>query len=187
MNREALLQILFERSLLIRLPHEEPFVLSSGKTSRHYLDIDRTTSYGPALPMIGEAVYNCLPADIVAIGGPTRGADPIATAAAYYSTNQWTIPLSTFSILKTTKPHGIAAFIEGSVGPGDMVAVVDDVLTTGKSVITAVQECWDHDLRVGSVIILVDREEGGFQQLQDYLGSGLVQVLYRYSELVGRQ
>ena len=57
MEYAELADLLMRRSYLVREPHEDPFVLSSGKTSSHYFDVERTTSYAPALPLIGRAIF----------------------------------------------------------------------------------------------------------------------------------
>src|SRR5438445_6107208 len=126
MEYAELADILMRRSYLVREPHEEPFVLSSGKTSLHYFDVERTTSFAPALPLIGRAIYERLLPGVVCVGGPTRGADPIADAVAYYSTTV-DHPIHAFSIRRDPKKHGIPGHIEGSAQAGDRVAFVDDV------------------------------------------------------------
>src|SRR5438093_10602426 len=121
------------RSYLVKGSHEGPFVVSSGKTSSHYFDLERTTSYAPALPLIGRAIFERLLPGVVCVGSPTRRADPIAAAVAYYSTTVGH-PIHTFSIRRDRKEHGIPGWIEGSAQAGDRAAFVDDVVLSRRSI-----------------------------------------------------
>jgi orotate phosphoribosyltransferase len=157
-----LLDVLVRRSYLYR--PEKPFVLASGQTSPVYFDCRLTTTFAPALPLVGEALLSRLSAlaggeSIVAVGGLTLGADPIAAAVSYYS-NATAAPVSWFSVRKEAKGHGTTKWVEGSVEPGDAVAVVDDVVTTGASTVTAIERCRAHGLRVVAAAVLVDRSAG---------------------------
>jgi orotate phosphoribosyltransferase len=184
MEYAELADILMCRSYLVRSPDEKPFMLSSGKPSRHYFDLERTTSFAPAMPLIGKAIYDLLLPEVVCVGGPTRGADPMADAVAYYSTNTDRL-IHAFSIRRSIKEHGIPGYIEGSAKAGDTVAFVDDVVTTGGSVEDAFKKCQYHSLKVIQVIVMVDREEGGMQKIRDVVGSNVpVTALFRYRDLL---
>jgi orotate phosphoribosyltransferase len=184
MKHPELAKILLERSYLVRTPPDEPFVLASGKTSWHYFDCDRTTSYAPAMPLIARAFWDLLLPGVSCVGGPTRGADPIADAIAYYSLSQGQ-PIHTFSVRKHEKTHGIAGWIEGSALPGDKVAFVDDVVTSGRSIIESIHRCWQSELQIVQVIVLVDREEqGGLKKIAAEVGPTIpVHPIFAYSEL----
>jgi orotate phosphoribosyltransferase len=178
MEYAELADILMSRSYLVKGPHEDPFVLSSGKTSPHYFDVERTTSYAPALPLIGGAIYERLQPGVVCVGGPTRGADPIADAVAYYSTTVGH-PIHAFSIRRDRKKHGIPGWVEGSAQAGDRVAFVDDVVTSGGSVKEALDKCREHGLVIVQVLVMVDREEGGMQVIRDLVGPSIpVEALF---------
>src|SRR4051812_3033565 len=77
MTDQELAETLVERSYRERRPPEEPFLLASGKTSYHYFECQRTTSWAPALPLFAAAFWRQLDSDARCIGGLTRGADPI--------------------------------------------------------------------------------------------------------------
>src|SRR5437588_5511974 len=141
MQHPELAAVLIDRSYRERRPPEQPFTLASGKQSWHYFECQRTTSHAPALPLIGEAFYARLDASVQAVGGLTRGADPIADAIAFYSALEGRRPIDTFSVRKQLKNHGTMSWIEGSWEPGRRVALVDDVITTGGSVVAAAQRC----------------------------------------------
>ena len=86
------------------------------------------------------------------------GADPIANATAYSSWLRGR-PIQSFIVRKTSKDHGIIATIEGKVKPGDRVAVVDDVVTTGGSTLQAISACREAGLEIVGALTLVDRQE----------------------------
>src|SRR6266571_3269733 len=91
MEYAELADLLMRRSYLVREPHEDPFVLSSGKTSSHYFDVERTTSYAPAMPLIGQAIYERLQPGVVCVGGPTRGLTRLPTRSPT-TQPRWAIP-----------------------------------------------------------------------------------------------
>lgn len=185
MGTQQLARLLVERSYRERLPHEPPFILTSGRESRHYFECQRTTTYAPALPLIGEAVWRALLPGVTAVGGRTRGADPVADAAAYYSVAAGR-PVNTFSVRKEAKAHGMRRWVEGSAEPGEHVAVVDDVATSGGSVIAAIERAREAELVVVQAIVLVDREEGGMEAIRAALGGDLPAVaLFTLRELQG--
>jgi orotate phosphoribosyltransferase len=154
--RDALLAILVRRSYL-REPGRQ-FRLASGRMSDYYIECSLTTTYHAAGPLIGSLVHSLVPAEAVAIGGPTMGADPLAAAVSNFSAGT-AHPLSWFSVRKTAKEHGARRWIEGSAAAGDAVVVVEDVITSGRALVDAVDKCREEGLRVLHAIVLVDREE----------------------------
>jgi orotate phosphoribosyltransferase len=136
------------------------FRLASGRLSDYYIECSLTTTSGVAMPLIGEVVHARVAPGTVAVGGPTMGADPIAAAVAYHSART-AHPLSWFSVRRTAKEHGARRWLEGSVEAGDAVVVVEDVITSGGSVIDAVGKCGEEGLQVLRAVVLVDREEDG--------------------------
>jgi len=137
------------------------FVLSSGKTSNYYLD-GRIITLTPAGAFLtASIILGMIQArQIQAIGGPTMGADPIvgAVAALSYLNN---IPLKTFIVRKEAKGHGMQRQIEGpKLDPGSRVVLVDDVATSGKSLIEAKIALQKEGVDAGSAIVIVDRLEG---------------------------
>ena len=185
MHHEELALLLMQRSFLKRGPDEAPFVLASGRTSPHYFDCERTTTFAVALPLIAKTFFDQLLPEVVGVGGPTRGADPIADAIGYYSVLQGR-PVNVFSVrMQLKKAHGIEVWVEGSTTPGESVAFVDDVVTSGRSVVESMSKCRDHGLHIAQVVVLVDREEqGGMQRIKDAAGPSVpVQAIFRFSEL----
>jgi len=106
--------------------------------------------------------------DITAAGGLTLGADPIANALSVISYQKGK-PIKSFIVRKDIKDHGTKSTIEGNVGPGEKVVIIDDVITTGGSTITAIEQARKEGLSVEMVITLIDREEGGRENILQHI------------------
>jgi orotate phosphoribosyltransferase len=158
----------------------EGFVLASGIRSEEYLDCRSALSHAEALAPLGRLVEERLDKSVVAVGGLTMGADPIAISASLMSGR-----LNWFSVRKQPKIHGKSKMIEGDLQAGAPVAVVDDVVTTGNSTVEAIQKCLAAGLKVLQVIILVDREEaGGLARIEIAAGAHIpVTSLFTKSEI----
>ena len=139
---------------------EEPrFRLVSGGFSRFYFNCKQVTLDPEGAHLIGNLVLAAVGGrDVVAVGGLTLGADPIAVATACAS---WLAgePLQAFVVRKDRKDHGTGRRIEGKLSPRDRVVVLDDVITTGGSTIRAVHACREAGLEVVKAVVLVDRQE----------------------------
>jgi orotate phosphoribosyltransferase len=123
-----------------------------------------------------------------AVGGLTLGADPIAYAIAHasaFAAERGDGPLvRAFTVRKQPKQHGTGKRVEGPFVAGDRVVVVEDVITTGGSALTAVEAIRAEGGVVLGVLAVVDREEGGREALE---AAGLaVHSLATASELVAR-
>jgi orotate phosphoribosyltransferase len=140
------------------------FTLSSGKKSSYYLDCRMTTLDSRGALLIARLILERIRQQNIqvdAIGGLTMGADPIATAVAVVSGLEGK-PLSAFIVRKETKTHGTQRSIEGYDGrPGARVVVVDDVCTTGESILKAAEKAEEAGYEVVAAFCVVDREEGG--------------------------
>jgi len=93
---------------------------------------------------------------VTAVGGMTMGADPIAVATAVCASR----PLKAFSIRKEAKDHGIGGRIVGALLAADVVAVVEDTVTTGGAMAEAVAVLREAGIQVAQAIVLVDRSGG---------------------------
>lgn len=184
-RRSELLTLLAQHAYQFR--PENPFTLASGATSDEYLDCKLAESQPAAMVALGKVFLSKLQRGVVAIGGLTMGSDPIAmgTAMASCGTEQ---PVRWFTVRKEPKIHGQMKLIEGSVQPGEPVAVVDDVVTSGNSTIKAITACRDAGLNVVQVVVLVDREQaGGMEKIRQAAGSGVpVSAVFTKSEIKGR-
>ena len=136
-----------------------PFTLRSGAQSSWYLDARQTTFDGAGAAAVGHAVLDVLDPGVVAVGGMTMGADPIAVATAMVATKSGR-PMRAFSIRKTAKEHGTGGRLVGPVGKGDKVAVLEDTTTTGGAAAEAVEVAMAEGLVVVQVVALVDRSSG---------------------------
>jgi orotate phosphoribosyltransferase len=140
------------------------FTLSSGKKSTYYLDCRMTTLDSRGALLIARLILDGLRAHNIqaeAVGGLTMGADPIATAVAVVSGLEGR-PLSAFIVRKETKGHGMQRAIEGYDGKrGSQVIIVDDVCTSGDSILRAAEKAEEAGYEVAAVFCVVDREEGG--------------------------
>jgi len=98
--------------------------------------------------------------NIDAIGGLTLGADPIVCAVVMEAARKGK-EINGFIVRKEPKGHGTKRFIEGNIKKGMKVVIVEDVVTTGTSVLKAIKRAEEAGLKIIKVITLVDREEGG--------------------------
>lgn len=94
------------------------------------------------------------------VGGMTLGADPIAFAVAHHATRQGE-SLNGFTVRKAPKIHGTARRVEGGTLRGARVVVIEDCVTTGGSVLEALDVVTRQGALVLGTLALVDREEGG--------------------------
>ncbi len=162
-SRQQLLRLLKDKAYRYRA--NPPFTLASGRLSSYYLDCRPVTHNAYGLTLVGEIFFNLIKElEVQAVGGLTMGADPIAHAVAVISYLRGK-PINAFSIRKTPKAHGMGQLVEGDVRPGEKVVIVEDVMTTGGSVIKAIQAARDFGLHIVKVIILVDRQEGGREEV----------------------
>lgn len=142
------------------------FILSSGKTSSYYLDGRIITLTPEGAYLVASIILNLVKdKGIQAIGGPTLGADPIVGAIAALSHIQ-KIPLTTFIVRKAAKEHGMHRQIEGpELKKGSKVIIVDDVATTGKSIVEAKEALDKIGVIAEDAIVIVDRGEGAVENL----------------------
>lgn len=142
-----------------------PFTLASGRTSNYYFNCKPTTLDPEGMNLIGDIFFEMLSGtDITAAGGLTLGADPIANALSVISWQRGK-PIKSFTVRKDVKGHGTKSAIEGNVRTGERVAIIDDVITTGSSTIQAIERAREAGLVVVRVIALIDREEGGRENI----------------------
>lgn len=157
-KNNALKQLLIERSI-----QRGNFTLASGKTSTFYVDARLTTMSPEGMLTIGPLALEYIEAQgwlPDSVGGLTLGADPIAFAISHASATT-SNPLRAFTVRKEAKKHGTGSLIEGPFASGDRVVIIEDVITTGKSAIQAIDSVENAGGRILGVLALVDREDGG--------------------------
>ncbi|BBL61706.1 MAG: orotate phosphoribosyltransferase [Methanobrevibacter arboriphilus] len=138
------------------------FVLSSGKKSNYYIDMKKAITEPNILKTIAELIDQAISSEkIDKVAGPALGAVPIATALSLKSE----IPL--LMIRKEKKGYGTSKLIEGELNDGDNVVVVEDVTTTGGSLLKAIKAIQENGGIVKKAFVVVDREEGAISSLND--------------------
>jgi len=169
-EREKLLPLLVAKSYKEKEEGSKPFILASGKTSRFYLDCQSAFSDPQTFRMIVNQVqalvYRQLtPTDKVQFGGIGYGGLPIALSI---SKNSYSWPW--FLIRSSKKKYGMEHSIEG-VAPAltKDVILFEDVVTSGSSVLKAIEVCRMAGLNVIGVYALVARSEEGMGRIRNNL------------------
>ena len=160
-NQQKLLNLLVKHAY-----KEGDFTLSSGQKSNFYLNGKQVTLRADGALLVGQLIFSMLSPDTEAVAGLTLGADPIVTAVSVVSAYE-DQPIPALIIRKEAKGHGTKAYIEGPELPtGAVVTVLEDVVTTGKSAMLAVERLVDAGYQVNKIISLVDRQAGGTEFYQ---------------------
>ena len=180
--KQELIEIIYRKSF--KYSQEPSFKLVSGKMSRFYVNCKPTTLSPRGMFLVGHLVFDAIK-DLApdGIGGLTFGADPMAVATAFVSELKGK-PINAFSIRKTQKDHGIIRWVEGDMTPGQRVVIIDDVATTGGSTIKAIVRAGSEGLDVVKVVILVDRQEGGLENIRQHVHD--VTAIITRDELIAR-
>lgn len=182
--KRRLARILVERSY-----KEGSFLLASGRQSDYYFDCRVTALHAEGAWLIGNLFYDLIAqmreqgTEIKAVGGMTMGADPLVSATTVISWEKGA-PLEGLLVRKEAKGHGTNQFVEGlaNLKQGAPVVVLEDVVTTGGSLLKACQRIELSGLKIVAVCTILDREEGGREQLQEH-GYAL-QSLFTRKELL---
>ena len=168
--------------LLVKYAYKEgDFTLSSGARSTYYINGKQVTLRAEGALVIGRLIWQMLPENTEAVAGLTLGADPIVSAVSIISALE-NKPIPALIIRKKSKGHGTKAYIEGpSLNPSAKVVVLEDVVTTGKSALLAVERLQAAGYQVAEIIALVDRQQGGREL---YQSQGLkFQAIFDITEL----
>lgn len=174
MSVDALGAELVEAALL-----EGDFVLRSGKRSRWYLDKYRFETRPDLLRALGERIEAAVrehEPEAVRLAAPALGAVALAASASMASGLPFII------VRGETKEYGTANRIEGPFETGELVCLVEDVVTSGGALVEAVEAVREAGLVVRHAVCIVDREEGGADALAR-IGVRLA-PLYRASQLL---
>jgi orotate phosphoribosyltransferase len=142
----------------------QEMTLASGKTASLYFDMRMATLHPESANLIAEEILDILrdePVDCV--GGLVVGAVPIIAAVSMKSHPHRNIP--GFFIRKEAKGHGTQKLIDGNFKAGDRAVLLEDVTTSGGSVLQAVKTVRDGGGHVSTVITVVDRLEGAEENL----------------------
>ena len=138
------------------------FTLASGKQSPIYIDLRRVVSFPKLFEMVARSyagIVSALKFDHIA--GVPYAALPTGALVA------WQLGRSFIYPRKETKQHGTGQMIEGAFEAGQSVVVLEDVITSGGSIVTSVEVLRQAGLKVDDVVVLVDREQGGPSKMAD--------------------
>ncbi|MEY3147593.1 MAG: orotate phosphoribosyltransferase [Actinomycetota bacterium] len=113
------------------------FTLKSGAKSSWFLDTKQTACRADGVLLMADVALSIIPGDVVAIGGLTMGADPVAYGIAAVAATRGR-DLRSFSVRKEAKDHGVTGRIAGALMPGDKVVITEDTVTRGTSLMEAV-------------------------------------------------
>lgn len=155
--------------LLMTLSYREGEVtLTSGRKSDYYFDCKQTALHPEGSWLIGMCFLDLLKEyrEVRGVGGMTLGADPLVSSVTVLSHVEGQ-SLPGFIIRKKSKGHGTNQYLEGlqNFEPGMKVALLEDVVTTGGTLVTAAERVRDAGLEIAAVLTVLDREEGGRENL----------------------
>lgn len=173
--RRTLAKLLYEKSYI-----EGEITLTSGKKSDYYFDCKQTALHPEGAWCIGTLFLDLLRGiDVQGVGGMTLGADPLVSSVTVLS-HLAGRPLPGFIVRKEAKGHGTGRYLEGlgNFTPGMKVAMLEDVVTTGGTLIKACERVRDAGLEIVAVCTILDREEGGRENLAQ-AGYDLLSVFTR--------
>ncbi|MDR1946019.1 MAG: orotate phosphoribosyltransferase [Desulfovibrio sp.] len=142
---------------------EGDFTLSSGRKTTYYFDCRQSSLDPDGARLIGALfAYMLKDTDAQAVAGMTLGADPLLTATSLTALAQGR-RLPALIVRKAAKKHGAGRRIEGlaNVHPGDKVVMLEDVVSTGASVLQAADTVESEGLKVPAVFCILNREEPG--------------------------
>lgn len=182
---ERLRELLSKHSMKIA-PDGQPFTLASGRKSPLYFDSKHVTLSPEGILPVGRLFLDQAEKwGASAVGGLAAGAIPIATAVIACAAMIEKYDVRSFYVRSERKEHGTKELIfqsfdevhpDGTVGAGARVLVVDDVLTTGKSVSMATEAVQAQGAQVAAIVILVDRCEGGAAALRERFSVPVVAI-----------
>ncbi len=167
-SKQRLFQVLYEKAYI---PGE--VTLASGKKSHFYIDCRRVSLLPTGAALLGTLFFSLIQTlkrpEIKAVGGVAVGGIPLAVATSISSVNS-SQELYSFLIRKEKKEHGMGKLIEGIdfLQKGDTVVLLEDVVTTGASVLFGVESIRNAGLLIDTVLAIVDRNEGGKETLNQH-------------------
>lgn len=168
-------EIVLKRSLKIG-----DFVLSSQRRSRYLFQLRQTTMLPEGAALISELIVEYMKRNSLrCIGGMEMGAVPIVAAVGVYS-HMHSYPVDAFFVRKEAKKHGARERIDGYVTEGGEVLLIDDVATTGNSIVAALAAIREEypNCVVRRALVVIDRQEGAAQGLAEQ-GINLVSIFQK--------
>ncbi len=151
----------FHETQSFKWDRDKGFKLASGEVSPFYVDCRALMAHPEARRLVAQLAYEALTdVEFDCLGGLELGAIPIAITISDFACSAPRQRLwRTFVVRKQAKDHGLGKQIEGSIRPGDRALIVDDVLTSGGSLLKAVGVAREAGLQVDRALVIVDRRE----------------------------
>jgi orotate phosphoribosyltransferase len=160
-ERERLLELLQRDALEIR-----EVTLSSGRTSNFYVDCKRVTLSPEGAYLTARLMLDLIRPEVRAVGGLTLGADPIVSSISVLSQMQGR-GIAALIVRKEPKKHGTMSYVEGpALEAGAKVAVVEDVVTSGASLLRAIDRIAAAGYQPVQALTILDRQEGGREAIE---------------------
>ncbi|QAY72802.1 orotate phosphoribosyltransferase [Agromyces protaetiae] len=143
------------------------FTLTSGKKATYYVDLRKVSLDHRVAPLIGQVMLDLIAdvPDVVAVGGMTMGADPIASAILHQGAARG-LAYDAFVVRKEPKDHGRGKQVEGPELEGKRVIVLEDTSTTGGSPLKAIEALQKVGAEVVAVAVVVDRATGAKEVIE---------------------
>ncbi|MDX2271372.1 MAG: orotate phosphoribosyltransferase [Cyanobacteriota bacterium] len=163
-QRQSLLWLISQLSY-----RQGSFTLTSGRQSDYYINCKPVMLHPQGGFLVGELLLALLPPETQAVAGMTLGADPLVSAVSLASVYErgHLHNLPALIVRKQPKGHGTQAWLEGpTLEVGTLIWILEDVVTTGGSALQAAERVAEAGYRVGGILALVDRQEGGQERYQ---------------------
>jgi orotate phosphoribosyltransferase len=143
------------------------FTLTSGAKATFYVDLRKVSLDHRVAPLIGQVMLDLIDEvpGVVAVGGLTMGADPIATSILHQGAARGS-ELDAFVVRKEPKDHGRGRQVEGPEVAGKRVIVVEDTSTTGGSPLKAIEALQKAGAEIAAVAVVVDRSTGAREVIE---------------------
>lgn len=179
MDASRQLATLFWRYHAFQWDPRNGFVLASGETSPYYVDCRALLAHPDARWLVAQLACAAIrDLSLDAVGGLEIGAIPLATAISDYAfATQPSRTCNTFIVRKHAKDHGLGKRIEGAVKADERALIVDDVLTSGGSLLQALKAAREAQLHVSHALVIVDRQEQDGKQRIEAEGVSLISLL----------
>lgn len=149
---------------------EGDFVLSSGERSSFYVDKYLFSTEPGLLRDVADALAETIPEGVNRIAGVELGAVPLAVAVALSTGLPYVI------VRKSAKEYGTGRGVEGSLEPGERVALIEDVVTTGTQAVKAARRLSGIGVQVAKISAVLDRREGGSGYLEEFSFEALLRM-----------
>ena len=143
------------------------FTLTSGQKASYYVDLRKVSLDHRVAPLIGQVMLELIAEvpDVVAVGGMTMGADPIAAAVLHQGAARG-LAYDAFVVRKEPKDHGRGKQVEGPELDGKRVIVLEDTSTTGGSPLQAIEALRKVGAEIAAVAVVVDRRTGARERIE---------------------